>query len=419
MRQFSGRRVVRTGILMTAVLAAWITPARAQQTRTNVDQREIQVRILGGSTRFSKPMHSVDDLRTMVNTNRTQLNQVLTMAGLANISTQVLDALTTGDMTDASIAPGTHLEWMALKRSGSPGLLRNVRWAGRQSFDAFQFTVNARGFGYTFVVPKVCGNISLLTTIATPVAAATEAPRPAAPPPPPPPPSPIVEAPPAPAPPPPPPQPAPVAAVAEVSEPWIASGFIGNYFNASAGVESPDILGDTDTINRSLAFGGTIAYLWRENFGAEFLADFAPTFKANNVLFANHPKVNSYMFNAIYGLKVGSGGRLKPYVSGGLGGINMHADLITLGDLLTPNIDLNTTSRITASQTRFGGDVGAGLLGYVGRIGVRADLRYFKASRDSNLDINVDNRLLDDSVTLVELSGLKFWRSSLGLAFRW
>ena len=174
------------------------------------------------------------------------------------------------------------------------------------------------------------------------------------------------------------------------------------------------------TINRSVAFGGQIAYLWRSNVGAEFIADFVPTFKAPNLLFADHPSVSSYMFNVIYGLRIGAERRFKPYVSGGIGGINMRANLLTLGDILTPNMDTNLiTNTNSASQTRFGGNLGVGLFGYLGRVGIRADLRYYKANTDTNLDINVDNRLLDNNVTLVELSGLKYWRSSLGVAFRW
>jgi hypothetical protein len=90
----------------------------------------------------------------------------------------------------------------------------------------------------------------------------------------------------------------------------------------------------------------------------------------------------------------------------------MSADLIT--------IDTNLIqSTITASQSRFGGDVGVGTMGYLGRVGIRADIRWFKANNDNTLDLNVDNSRLDDANRLVELSGIKYWRSSLGVAFRW
>jgi len=403
---------VRSGVLVATVLAACVAPAIAQ------DGTEHQVTRLGGSTRFSQPLRTVDDLRAMFQANRSQIRSVMSMAGYGDVSAQLADGFTVSEVTDTTITPGSRFLFMALKRGGAPAVLRNVRWAGRDSFDAFQFKVTVGGYVYTFIVPKVCGNFSLVSRVAAPVPTAPEPPRPE-PPPPPPPPAPE----PPPPPPPPPPAPAVVAAVVEEDEyePWIASFNVGNYFSASGGFEN-DILGDN--INRAVAFGGQIAYLWRTNLGAEFLADFAPVFKIPHAgeggfsPFSDHPSVSAYMFNAIYGIPIGSVGSFRPYISGGIGAMNMSADLIPLLD--TNLINTNATT-ISASQTRFGGNVGVGGFGYVGKVGVRADIRWFKANSDNsllNLDA-VDLIRLDDADRLVELSGIKYWRSSLGIAFRW
>src|SRR5262245_66529894 len=121
MRQVSVRGIARVGILVTAVLAMHVAPARAQ---SNGGGREIKVSVLGSTNRFSRPMKSVDDLRAMADTNRTQITQVMTRVGLADISSQVVDTLTTGDVTETTIAPGTHLQWMAIKRARTVALCR-------------------------------------------------------------------------------------------------------------------------------------------------------------------------------------------------------------------------------------------------------------------------------------------------------
>ena len=397
---------VRSGVLVATVLAACVAPAIAQ------DGTEHQVTRLGGSTRFSQPLRTVDDLRAMFQANRSQIRSVMSMAGYGDVSAQLADGFTVSEVTYMPISPGSRFLFMALKRGGAPAVLRNVRWAGRDSFDAFQFKVTVGGYVYTFIVPKVCGNFSLVSRVAAPVPTAPEPPRPE-PPPPPPPPAPEPPAPEPPPPPPPPQAPAVVAAVVEEDEyePWIASFNVGNYFAASGGALNE--LADVD-INRSVAFGGQIAYLWRTNIGAEFLADFAPTFKVPSLVISDHPSLSAYMFNAIYGFRVGHVGTFRPYISAGIGAINMSADLIT--------IDTNLIqSTISASQSRFGGNVGVGGFGYVGKVGVRADIRWFKANRDDTLlglDVNGIG-LLDDADRLVELSGIKYWRSSLGIAFRW
>ena len=398
-------RVVRSGVLAATVLGMLVAPAMAQDGGT-----EHKVTRLGGTTRFSQPLNTVDDLRAMFQANRSAIRSVMVMAGYGDVSAQLADGFTVSEVTDTTITPGSRFLFMALKRGGAPAVLRNVRWSGRDSFDAWQFKVTVGGYVYSFIVPKVCGNFSLVSRVAAPVPTAPEPPRPEPPPPPPPP---------APEPPPPPPPPPPqpvVAAVVEeeVYEPWIASFNVGNYFGASGGPLNE--FADVD-INKSIAWGGQIAYLWRSNLGAEFLADFAPTFKIPTLFsndFSDHPSVSAYMFNAIYGFNVGHLGRFRPYISAGIGAINMSADLIT--------IDTNLIqSTISASQSRFGGNVGVGGFGYVGKVGVRADIRWFKANSDNTLlDLDVlDNTRFDDANRLIELSGIKYWRSSLGVAFRW
>jgi hypothetical protein len=112
MRQVNFRRVVRGGVLAAVVLGSCAATAAAQSTR------EIEVKVLGGPNRFSAPLHSTDDLRTMVRTNRTPLTSVFGQAGLGDLSGQLLDTLTVGEITTVTVAPGTHFEWMAMKRRG-------------------------------------------------------------------------------------------------------------------------------------------------------------------------------------------------------------------------------------------------------------------------------------------------------------
>ncbi|HYE85582.1 MAG TPA: hypothetical protein VEA16_04470 [Vicinamibacterales bacterium] len=127
-----------------------------------------------------------------------------------------------GTMVECDFQRGATLEWMSYrpnigKRDRTPQLLRKFRWAGRQTFRAFLFRVTSNNRTYTFVVPKPCGNLSLMSMV--------EAPRPTPPPPAPAPvvappapaPAPRLEPKPAPAPEPPVMQVAPVAAVARHS----------------------------------------------------------------------------------------------------------------------------------------------------------------------------------------------------------
>src|SRR6516162_11875735 len=130
----------RPKLFVTTVLGALVATAAAQGV-ASAQTRETAIRTLGGPNRFSGPMHSVDDLRTMVSANQSQITSSLQQAGLGDLSTAWFNTVNTGYVSDTAVAPGTHMDWMALKRAGRPGVLHNVRWTGAQSFDAFQFSV--------------------------------------------------------------------------------------------------------------------------------------------------------------------------------------------------------------------------------------------------------------------------------------
>jgi hypothetical protein len=417
MRQVSVVRVARRKIA-TTVLGTLVATAAVQGIANAGQQtREVAVRTLGGPNRFSGPMHGVEDLRAMATTNRTQISAVLGQAGIGDISTQVINVLTTGYISDTTVAPGTHFDWMALKRSGRPGLLRNVRWTGRQSFDAFQFSVEAAGYNYTFIVPKVCGNFALLSRTASPVAVVAPPPAPEPPPPPPPPapePPPVAQA-------PPPPPPAPVVVVEEKATPyWIVTGFIGSSFSSGALNQTPlaNRLLDTNTVDGGLAGGAQLARFWGSYVGAEILADFGVSQTTSRFL-STDPNLNSYMLNAIVKAPFGGVGRFEPYISGGLGAISMRSSTFTLvGDTTITGNLIPTLSTVNTTQTKFGTDIGAGFFAFANKWGIRGDVRHYRASTFDQDKLQNGPTFADD-YTQSLLSGLTFWRANLGIAYRW
>ena len=355
------------------------------------------------------PMHNVDQLHAMVNKNRPQFTQVLSMASLSGISGQVLDALTIGPVTEMTIQPGTHMEWMAMKRAGKPAIVQNIRWSGRAPFEAWTFDVTDGGYKYTFLVPKVCGNLTLLSaTAVTPAGTISEAPPP--PPPPPPPPAPEPEPPQvAAAPPPPPPPPPPAPAPTTTYMPWVASGFIGSSFSTSSNTLLQTVNTDNN-VPAGLTYGGQVGYLWHGIVGGEFIADFAPDVGFDSILFATQPHVNSYMGNVIGAYPFGSDGRYQPYVSGGFGSIGIRADFFTVADAN------GNRSTVSADDQRWGGNLGGGVFAYVSRFGVRGDVRWFRSSGGNNI---LNSNTPEDNAARALLSDLHFWRGTLGLAFRW
>ncbi len=339
---------------------------------------------------------------------------------MSELSTPLLNVLATGYISETTVAPGTRFEWMALKRAGRAGLLHNVRWTGRQSFDAYQFSVESAGYTYTFIVPKVCGNFSLVSRAATPVAVvepphAAPAPEPL--PPPPPEPAPVAEA--------PPPPPAPVAINKEASPMWIVTGYIGSSFSSGSTNQLPlaNALLDTNTVDGGLAGGFQFARFWGGYLGAEILADFGVTQTTSRFL-STDPNLNSYMLNAIVKAPFGGVGRFEPYISGGLGWINMRSSTFTVTNATTITGPLGNTALVTTldtvntNQSKFGTDIGAGFFAFANKWGIRGDVRHYRASTFDQDKLQNGPTFADD-YTQSLLSGLTFWRANLGIAYRW
>jgi hypothetical protein len=188
---------------------------------------------------------------------------------------------------------------------------------------------------------------------------------------------------------------------------WLLSGSLGSDFEEDA--EDPGV-----------NFAGTLGWLWHGTIGGEFQANFSPDFQLDAGLtppfLFEEPAINSYMLNVIGAAPLMAGGQFQPYVSGGPGWFTLNGDP-TPGD-----------SDINLKQTEMGWNAGLGIMGFLGQMGIRADLRYFRVSGDefAGVDGSVlrarHGVVVDDQEGLLDapfLSGLSFWRGNVGVALRW
>jgi len=235
----------------------------------------------------------------------------------------------------------------------------------------------------------------------------------------------------------------------------MASGFVGASFNnnsdtlnsgstASTGTST----GSSNSAGSSGDFGGSVGYLWHSVVGGEFLAGFTPNFEMANTLVPSAdatPQVNTYMFNLMGAVPIGSEGRWQPYISGGWGAMTLH-NASTTSSIVTSN---GSTASFMEDENRAGGDIGFGVLAFLGNWGVRGDIRYFTAFSGDNTSNSTttsgtntstnsgttgtgstgSNATSGASTTSATgtgdngefelLPGLNFWRANIGLAVRW
>jgi hypothetical protein len=195
---------------------------------------------------------------------------------------------------------------------------------------------------------------------------------------------------------------------------WFASAYLGSNFGSGNSNNLQNVTNiNVDTgSNASINFGGEVGYTWAGKIGAEFLANYSPNFELTNVLLERRPNVATYMFNGIAAVPISTEHRFRPFVSGGIGEVALHSTTFTIVPPTGTNVA--TLATTTTNGTRFGWDLGGGVMVFNGAWGLRGDVRYYKATVDNN---PTDHTIAGVFLTQ-ELSGLSFWNANFGIAFR-
>ncbi len=141
-------------------------------------------------------------------------------------------------------------------------------------------------------------------------------------------------------------------------------------------------------------YGVSLALLAGGTFGLEIDAALTPNFFDSDSNALEDGNVSTVMANLMVAAPM-SGARLRPYASAGVG--IMHAKATSVGNVFE------------LDENNLGVNLGVGAIGFMGdKVGIRGDVRYFRAVQDSNAGDGVD----------LDFAALSFWRGTLGLVFR-
>ena len=177
-------------VLVATLLLTSASPVFAQQYEN--------ARRLGGPTSFYRPpLTDAASMKRMAERAGMpeDIRTVMRDAGIPEAADPFIAAISRGSSTrvagNCSTAPagdavvdcqepvGSTYEWMAyrpiIRGKRTPARKERVRWAGQRPFAAFLVRVEAGDKLYTFVVPKACGNISLVSVGTSPAAVAAAA----------------------------------------------------------------------------------------------------------------------------------------------------------------------------------------------------------------------------------------------------
>ena len=85
----------------------------------------------------------------------------------ALVNATVIDILMKADpaqLKETPVEPAT-MVWMAFRRGGGKAdIVRNVKWGGKKPFPGFTFIIDDLNQTYTFIMPKACANLALVSS---------------------------------------------------------------------------------------------------------------------------------------------------------------------------------------------------------------------------------------------------------------
>ena len=100
-------------------------------------------------------------------------------AGNGELVFAFLEQIQKADVQTTDLNPGDTLEWMFFKEGRKVKVKQDVVYTGKKPVPAYTFVIFRDGKTYEFIVPKICGNISLKNTreIPAPLCALTVTPN--------------------------------------------------------------------------------------------------------------------------------------------------------------------------------------------------------------------------------------------------
>jgi hypothetical protein len=101
------------------------------------------------------------DLKTISLDKAGEVKQGFEMAGNGELVFAFLEQIQKADVQTVELNPGDTVQWMLFKKGRKVQVKNDVVWAGRKPITAYTFTIFRDGKLYEFIVPKICGNISL------------------------------------------------------------------------------------------------------------------------------------------------------------------------------------------------------------------------------------------------------------------
>ena len=102
-----------------------------------------------------------EDLKIIALDKAGEVKQGFEQAGNGELVFAFLEQIQKADVQTIELNPGDTVKWMLFRKAKKVQVKNDVIWAGKKPITAYNFSIFRDGKLYEFIVPKICGNISL------------------------------------------------------------------------------------------------------------------------------------------------------------------------------------------------------------------------------------------------------------------
>ncbi|PTN36336.1 hypothetical protein C6366_09730 [Desulfonatronum sp. SC1] len=152
-------------------LGVWLVALFVLLGVVGVAQAQTQLKELGRSPFFKPELQTVGEFQDMVKETLPDLKKGFATAGASALFDDFVIQVEQSNIEKINVPIGEQLQWMIYKKGQRVEVMKNVIWAGKEPFTAYRVVVEKDGKRHVFVVPTICGNVSLLRSSDLPAAA--------------------------------------------------------------------------------------------------------------------------------------------------------------------------------------------------------------------------------------------------------
>lgn len=105
---------------------------------------------------------SADQLKSMVETYAERIREGFELAGSADLYPAFMEQIKSAEIVEKDLPKGQEMQWMLFYSQKKVKALNQVVWGGKKTLPVFALTINTECKEFHFVIPKACGNVSLV-----------------------------------------------------------------------------------------------------------------------------------------------------------------------------------------------------------------------------------------------------------------